>query len=122
MTFYRKGLGSRGEEEATEYLKGLGWQIIARNYRCRLGELDIIARDEQGVLVFVEVRSRAGQSHGLPEESVTYRKQYKLRMLAQQYLLSRPKLAEVPCRFDVVAVEFTPNGAKKELRHIKNAF
>lgn len=122
MTFYRKGLGSRGEEEAAEYLKGLGWQIIARNYRCRLGELDIIARDEQGVLVFVEVRSRAGQSHGLPEESVTYRKQYKLRMLAQQYLLSRPKLAEVPCRFDVVAVEFTPNGDKKELRHIKNAF
>ncbi|WP_149026641.1 YraN family protein [Desulforamulus ferrireducens] len=122
MTFYRKGLGSRGEEEAVAYLSGLGYQIMTRNYRCRLGELDIIAKDQQGVLVFVEVRSRAGHSHGLPEESINYRKQNKLRMLAQQYLLTHPKLKEAPCRFDVVAVEFTPNGEKKDIRHIKNAF
>ncbi len=122
MTFYRKGLGSRGEEEAARYLQGLGWRILERNYRCRIGELDLIAKDEGGTLVFVEVRSRAGNSHGLPEESITQRKQYKLRMLAQQYLLTRPKLADGPCRFDVIAVEFTPNGEKKALRHIKNAF
>lgn len=121
MKLSRKELGSRGEEEAAKFLSGMGWQVLERNYRCRIGELDIIAKAPGGVLVFVEVRSRSGVSHGLPEESVDYRKQNKLRMLAQQYLLARPKLANGSCRFDVVAVYFEEDGKKKSIRHIPNA-
>lgn len=121
MKLNRKELGNRGEEEAGKFLCGMGWQVLEKNYRCRIGELDIVAKDTTGALVFVEVRSRSGVSHGLPEESVDYRKQNKLRMLAQQYLLARPKLANSSCRFDVVAVYFDEDGKKKFIRHIPNA-
>lgn len=121
MKLSRKDLGNRGEDETVKLLSSMGWQVLERNYRCRIGELDIVARDTTGALVFVEVRSRTGVSHGLPEESVDYRKQNKLRMLAQQYLLAHPKLANSSCRFDVVAVYFDEDGKKKFIRHIPNA-
>ncbi|CCO08459.1 YraN family protein [Desulforamulus hydrothermalis] len=120
MKISKKDVGKRGEDEAYQMLCGLGWQILNRNYRCRLGELDIVARDTTGALVFVEVRSRTGVSHGMPEESVDYRKQNKLRRLARQYLLAHPQLPDKPCRFDVVAVYFNDNN--KKITHITNAF
>ncbi|AEF93991.1 UPF0102 protein yraN [Desulfotomaculum nigrificans CO-1-SRB] len=121
MGLDKKKLGNRAEDEATRYLIKLGWQIIERNYRCRLGELDIIARDERGTLVFVEVRSRSGVTHGSPEESVDYRKQKKLRMLGQQYLLARPQYINRPCRFDVLAITYHNNGGLASIKHIRNA-
>ncbi|RYD02724.1 hypothetical protein N752_23375 [Desulforamulus aquiferis] len=64
----RKKIGSIAEEEAVRYLQELGWKLVQRNYRCRIGEIDIIARDPRGFLVFVEVRSRSGKGYGSPEE------------------------------------------------------
>ncbi|GAB6157653.1 YraN family protein [Desulfotomaculum varum] len=120
MKISKKDVGKRGEDEACQLLRSLGWQILSRNYRCRMGELDIVASDTTGALVFVEVRSRTGVSHGVPEESVDYRKQNKLRKLAQQYLLAHPQPPDKPCRFDVVAVYFNNNN--KKIIHITNAF
>lgn len=121
MGYTRKGLGDRGEEAAYGFLCRLGWHIIERNYRCRMGEIDIVARDGD-VLVFVEVRSRSGLRLGLPEESVGFTKQKKLRLLAQQYLLARPRFTNHPCRFDVLAVMLNEQGEAKSIKHIKNAF
>ncbi|AEG60082.1 YraN family protein [Desulforamulus ruminis] len=118
----RKALGNRGEEVAAGFLRQLGWKIIERNYRCRMGELDMVATDDQGVLVFVEVRTRSGSSHGLPEESVLLGKQKRLRMLAEYYLLLHPEWRNKPCRFDVLAVQLAARGEIKTVRHIKNAF
>ncbi|MDO7787213.1 YraN family protein [Desulforamulus aquiferis] len=116
----RKKIGSIAEEEAVRYLQELGWKLVQRNYRCRIGEIDIIARDPRGFLVFVEVRSRSGKGYGSPEESVVSRKQHKLRLLANQYLQAHPRDSEGPCRIDVLAVTF--EGDSKIINHIINAF
>lgn len=118
----RKEIGNKGETESCLHLCKMGYKVIHRNYRCRIGEIDIIAVDPGGVLVFVEVRSRTKVKHGIPEESVDFRKQNKLRMLAQQYLLAHPKLSNSPCRFDVIAVYFDENHRIKSINHIENAF
>ena len=118
----RKALGNRGEEVAAGFLRQLGWKIIERNNRCRMGEMDIVATDDQGVLVFVEVRTRSGSSHGLPEESVLFGKQKRLRMLAEYYLLLHPEWRNKPCRIDVLAVQLAARRETKTVRHIKNAF
>ena len=78
-------LGQEGEKLAVQYLKRLGYRIICRNYRCPLGEIDIIAR-HGGVLVFVEVKSRSSQTFGSPGMAVTLAKQRKLSQVAWHYL------------------------------------
>ena len=118
----RKEIGNRGEEATYRYLCQKGYKVIDRNYRSRIGEIDLVALDPRGVLIFVEVRSRTGVSHGAPEESVDYRKQNKLRMLAQHYMLVHPKLSENPCRFDVIAVYFEGVQSIQKINHIENAF
>lgn len=114
----RRELGQRGEALAVAHLKRKGLRIETRNFRCRLGEIDLIARDGN-VLVFVEVRSRTSREFGLPQESVDYRKQQRLRRIAQVYLQGRPETA---VRFDVVAVLFDRSGNLVHLEHIPNAF
>ncbi|MCF8010709.1 MAG: YraN family protein [Clostridiales bacterium] len=113
-------LGSKGEKKAAKYLKEQGYKIIKKNYRCHLGELDIIA-NENNTLVFIEVRSRSSTRFGLPEESVTKAKQDKIKSLALYYLQSInspvPKI-----RFDVIALKFSKYGDLLNLNHIKNAF
>ncbi|ABO50552.1 protein of unknown function UPF0102 [Desulforamulus reducens MI-1] len=121
MSIQRKALGNKGEEEACKYIQNLGYNIMERNYRCKIGELDIIAWDPVGMLVFLEVRSRSGRAFGVPEESVNYRKQNKLRMLAQQFLLTKSEFAKISCRFDVIGVYFNKEGSVQEIKHIKNA-
>lgn len=114
-----KLLGARGEDIAARYLAARGYRIRERNFRCRLGEIDLVAEDG-GVLVFVEVKARRSGRFGLPQEAVTPLKQARLRRLAQYYLLTHGGL-ERPCRFDVLAVTFGPGGeAKAEL--IRGAF
>jgi putative endonuclease len=97
-----KQRGASAEDRATAALEAAGYSIVARNWTCVVGELDIVARDGE-VLVFVEVRSRADAAHGHAAEMVTPGKRRKVARVAQMYLgLERPRFAE--CRFDVVAI------------------
>ncbi|RDV84001.1 YraN family protein [Ammonifex thiophilus] len=114
-----KGLrGKRAEEAAALYLRGAGWEIIERNYRCRWGEIDLIAREGE-TIVFVEVRSKSNLTFGLPEESIGRRKQEKLRKVARHFLARLGR--ELPCRFDVIAVAWdAATGEIKSLRHLRN--
>ena len=94
--------GASAEDRATAALEAAGYSIVARNWTCVVGELDIIARDGD-VLVFVEVRSRADAAHGHAAEMVTAGKRRKVARVAEMYLgLERPTFDE--CRFDVVAL------------------
>jgi putative endonuclease len=116
---YKRKLGERGEEIAAAYLGGQGYEVLARNWRCSAGELDIVAR-EGGTLAFVEVRTRRGDRFGTPEESITPTKQAKLVELAQTYLQEHD-LADENWRIDVVAVEMDGRGGVKRLNLIRNA-
>lgn len=94
--------GADGERAAAAFLERQGYRILARNYRTRLGEIDLVAEDGQ-VLVFVEVKQRADDRFGGPGEAVTVTKQARIARLARQYLAGR-RLPERPCRFDVVMI------------------
>ncbi len=94
-------LGRTGEEIAVRYLRDHGYRIIGRNWRCRFGELDIIARDND-TLVFVEVKARTKGGFGGPEGAVTQQKQARLIATARCYLLTVE--SELPVRFDVVTI------------------
>ncbi len=102
MTEKRLQVGQAGEDAPVAFLREKGLIIISRNYRCPLGEIDIIAEDA-GTTVFVEVRSRTGRFRGAPEESVNYKKGRKLKKLALYYMQSVYG-HDVPCRIDLVAV------------------
>ena len=93
--------------------------MLARNFRVRGGEIDLITRDA-GATVFTEVKQRANTRHGHPLESVTPRKADLLRRVARLYLLKTHGSEEVPCRFDVVAISGA--AATGELLHLENAF
>ena len=109
-----KFAGRAGEDAAATYLKKRGYKIVERNFRTRLGEIDIIAK-HKNVLVFVEVKARADLSFQRPAESVTADKQRKIALTAL-YFLSANGLDDVPCRFDVIEV------VGKDVNHIINAF
>jgi putative endonuclease len=115
----RKALGDWGEKVAREYLLDHGYHIIETNYRCREGEIDIVARDKE-YLVFVEVRTRRGCNFGSPEESVTNTKKKKLISLAFNYLQNHNNLPSL-WRFDVVAIESDGRGKVIRLELIQNA-
>jgi putative endonuclease len=120
MTLRRKLLGRQGEDAATNYLKKNNYQILCRNYTCKLGEIDIVAR-ERDFIVFVEVRSRSSEDFGLPQETINRRKKMKLRNLARYYLKETGKSDE-NCRFDIIALVLEEGGNVKRLEHIENAF
>ena len=110
----RASVGSGGETVVRAYLQGLGWRILATNYRCAQGEMDLIAVEPtlpEPVLVFVEVKTRRGTAHGSPIEAVDRRKQKKLVAIAQTFLAERNAGgAEPACRFDVAEVFVGPDG------------
>ncbi|MGD9901392.1 MAG: YraN family protein [Spirochaetales bacterium] len=112
--FLNKVTGTKGEILATEYLKKQKYKIIETNYTTKLGEIDIIAKDDD-TLVFVEVKTRSTKAFGLPREAVTPYKQHKIRLLATQYLKAN-KLLQEKCRFDVIEILDT------EITHLKNCF
>lgn len=95
--------GARKEMEAAAWLEGKGLQILERNYRCKKGEIDLIAR-EDGTYVFLEVKYRKGEGSGHPAEAVDERKQKRISGSALWYLIEQGAL-EAPCRFDVIAVD-----------------
>lgn len=108
-------IGSIYEKKAAEYLTQCGYQILAMNYRCRIGEIDIVARDGR-YLVFVEVKYRADEKGGLPQEAVDYKKQRRICKTADYYCMTHGSCGSTPCRFDVAAILGT------EITLIKDAF
>ena len=111
-------MGDRGENLAARYLRNLGYKIIVRNFRCEVGEIDIVAR-EGSMLVFVEVKTRAYDDPA-PEDQVDDFKQNQLTKVAKIYL-SRYGTPQPPARFDVVAVIW-PTGRQPIIRHTPHAF
>ena len=114
-------MGLFGEAETAKYLRKQGYTILAHSYRCRFGEIDLIA-EKKGTLCFVEVKLRSSAEHGLPQEFVDERKQGKLRKTAQWYLAQ--KQLDVPARFDVAEVYIAQKDVPvlERLHYIENAF
>ena len=108
-------LGPWGEARAADYLRKKGYEIVGANYRCRFGEIDLIAQKGR-YLVFVEVKYRKNGESGMPEEAVNVRKQRAISRAALMYLAGHGLGTDTPCRFDVVAVE------AGEIRIYENAF
>jgi len=111
--------GEPGEALACRHLQGKGFVILARNYRCRSGEVDVVARHGEAT-VFVEVKERHGDSHGAGCESVTFGKRRRIVRAARLYAASHG-LDEAPLRFDVVSIDWTPAG-RPAIRHDEGAF
>ncbi len=103
MAERRRRLGDWGETIAARYLERCGYEILARKWRCAAGEIDLVARHE-GMLIFVEVRTRSGNDPGMAAESITGAKCVRLRKLASAFLESHDLPAETPWRIDVVAI------------------
>ncbi|MDD5338717.1 MAG: YraN family protein [Dehalococcoidales bacterium] len=115
----RQATGALGEKLAADFLKQKGYEILAANYRCPDGEIDIITK-HRNTLVFVEVRTRSSRKFGTPEESITDTKKEKLRALAERYYQEHADLPD-NWRIDVVAVEMGRGGKIKRLEIIENA-
>jgi putative endonuclease len=120
----RKTLGNLGERLAAGKLTEKGYRIISTNWRCEIGELDIVAWHGD-CLTFIEVRTRRGVRAGTPEESITPAKRQRLQNLVDAYLISHTELQDgkgqpPPCRVDLAAVEFEPGGKLVRLDLIEN--
>lgn len=116
-----KILGAWGEQLAADHLTGQGLEVLDRNWRCPEGELDLVAREADGTVVFVEVKTRAGLGFGAPAEAVGRAKARKLRTLACRWLLENRPPGTTELRFDVIGVVRLP-GAAPELTHLRAAF
>jgi putative endonuclease len=118
MPEHHHAVGRAGEEAAVQYLCQQGYHVLERNYRCRFGEIDLIARDGS-TLAFIEVKTRRSQTFGPAAAAVTREKQRHLVKASQVYLTQKRKADEF-CRFDVVTIELDAQTPRIEL--IKNAF
>lgn len=113
-------LGSLGEQLAEKYLKEKGHLILEKNYRTKLGELDIIAKKDN-TIIFLEVKTRTSDAFGAPREAVGNKKQKTIQRLSQQYILHRKLEAlSFNYRFDVIEVKIV--GKRYKIEHIKDAF
>jgi len=118
LTRERLELGKRGEALAFEEIKRLGYTHIVKNYRCRLGEVDLVAKDGD-VLVFIEIKTRRGRSLGFAKEAVNVRKQKQLSKVALSYMKAND-CCDVSARFDVVAVSV--GSGVPQIEVVQNAF
>lgn len=118
MTRQRKELGKKGEDLAVAFLKKKHYKILFRNYRCRFGEVDIIAL-HRNRLSFIEVKTRTSVSFGLPQEAVSREKQRKISMVALEFI-QRYRLESKDAGFDIIAVRCMPDGCFFEF--IEDAF
>lgn len=112
-------IGRRGEQLAERYLHDRGYRTLARNWRWRKGELDLIV-ERDGELVFVEVKTRRSHRFGSPEEAVTARKQRRLIQTATAYLASTGR-QDAQWRIDVVAIDLDPESEVERIEHIQDA-
>ncbi|MBD3649150.1 MAG: YraN family protein [Pseudomonadales bacterium] len=106
--------GNRAEQSALNYLESHGLRLLDRNFSCRMGEIDLVM-DDQGTLVFVEVRYRSDPGRGSGAESITRSKIRKLTRTAEFYLMTHPERGSGDCRFDVVSMD-------QSVDWIRNAF
>lgn len=111
----KRQIGKEYETRTIQYMKGQGMEILERNYHCRQGEVDIVAR-ENSYLLFVEVKYRKDLQKGYPAEAVTPAKQKRIRQVAWYYLYEHHMPEETPVRFDVAAI------LGKEMQYIRDAF
>jgi len=118
VTRARQQLGKEGEDLALRKLESIGYRCIERNYRCSLGELDLVARDGE-TLVFVEIKTRKSKSLDYAKEAVHARKQRQISKVALAYM-KRNGCEEAKARFDVVVIH--QKGAEKHIELIRNAF
>lgn len=118
MTTDRIDLGKLGEDLALKRIKRLGYKCLIRNYRCPLGEIDIIAKDGD-TLVFIEIKTRRGRSLGYAKEAINRKKRRQVSKVALAYMKAH-NCCDVKSRFDVVAINLTEN--KKQIEVIRNAF
>ena len=118
--WWRRWFGTRSERAAARFLKRLGYRILARNYTCAHGELDLVALD-RGCIVFVEVRSTELSEAARPAESVNLPKQQRLTNLALHFL-QQHRLLGRSARFDVLAVSWPANQREPDVVHHANAF
>jgi putative endonuclease len=123
---YKQSLGKWGEQAAADYLLACGYTILERNPRTPYGEIDLVAIDNsqrssitQPVLVFVEVKTRASSTFGLPEEAITRRKRLHLLSAISAYRQAHPDLPP-ECRLDVISVFGTLRTANPEITHFEN--
>jgi putative endonuclease len=114
----KKELGKKGEEKALRFLKKRGYRIIENNYVCKMGEMDLIAK-EKDTLAFIEVKTRTSTMFGPPQLAVNSSKQRQLSKVALYYLKEK-RLEDVKARFDVVAILLGQKGEEIEL--IRDAF
>ncbi len=115
---YNQRVGGRGEAAAVAYLEKRGYAILTRNFRCPFGEVDVIAKEGE-TLVFVEVKVRTSEAHGVPQESVTPYKQGKIIKTAMFYT-TQYGWGDIPMRFDVLAILQSGSGHRYD--YIPNAF
>ena len=115
----RAALGRWGEQIAVGHLVGLGMQVLDRNWRCRYGELDVVALDTDSTVVFVEVKTRQTNRFGEPSEAVNYAKAMRIRRLALLWLAEQHRYGDL--RFDVVSVVKAP-GLLAAVTHLRAAF
>ncbi len=121
MTDKRLKLGREGEEAAVAYLKKKGYRILEKNFRSKLGEVDIIT-EKGGAIVFIEVKARADHQYGHPFNAITPAKQRKIIQVAQTYL-AKHRLMENSARFDVVGLTLDPDNSKSfQIELLENAF
>ncbi len=118
MTRARRQTGLLGEERARSALCRAGYRILTQNYRCRYGEIDVVA-EEGETIVFIEVKARRGASHGDPAQAVTRRKQGRIARTALQYMAANHML-DRKARFDVVTLMAEPGGWRIEI--LRDAF
>ena len=111
----KREVGTKFEQSAADYLEKNGYQILEKNFRCRIGEIDLIAKSE-GYLCFIEVKYRSNTHTGFPGEAITPRKMLKITRTAEYYLMLNHCLTDTPCRFDVVVI------LENQISVIKNAF
>ncbi len=118
--WWRRWFGQRSERVAEKYLRQKGHRVLTRNWRCPLGELDLITRQGE-LLIFVEVRSTAHQAGDSARDSVDAEKQRRLTILALAFI-KRYRLQDVPARFAVVILAWPPNARAPLIEHYENAF
>jgi putative endonuclease len=111
--------GRAAEDAALRFLQSMGCVLLRRNYRCRLGEIDLVVRDGDS-LVFVEVRARDSDAYGGAAASIGRGKQRRLAAAARHFLMTHPQAARLPARFDVVAI--TGESAQRSPQWIRAAF
>lgn len=111
----KREVGSEFEHRAADFLRKNGYIVLEKNFRCRFGEIDLIAKAE-GYLIFIEVKYRSSTYNGFPSEAVNQRKMLRIIRTAQYYMLLHKLGQDTPCRFDVVVI------LKDDISIIKNAF